>query len=357
MDTKEIFAALKQLHKEKGIPMDALCAKVQDALVKSIKTEYKGRDMVFCEIDPKEETVRVFIRKRVVDEIMDPVEEMLVDEAKKYKPTAVEGDIIEIDLDTDDFSRIEAEKGKHVIRQGIKEEERDRMREEMQSKNQEVVTARVSKVDPESGDAIVEIGTATEILFKSEQIPGEVIRAGDLIKVFVSESRNALRKTTRIELSRKNEGFVKRLLELEVPEIYDGTVEVKAVAREAGSRTKVAVYSSDENVDAVGACIGPGKARISKVVSQLNGEKIDIVKYSSDLAEFVAAAIAPAEVISAEIVETGDNKKKCSVVVPDMKLSLAIGTRGQNARLAARLTSCTIDIKPESGTETPAIVL
>lgn len=355
MVNKELFAALRMLQKEKGISMDVLCEGIQRALVTAVKRDYNNKDIVFCELNPKDETMRVFVRKNVVSEISDPDEDILVEQAQKYKPTAMPGDIIEIELETKEVSRIAADKGKHVIRQGIREAEHGKMREEIQSKNQEIVTAKVSRIDPETGDAIVEIGKSQELLLKSEQIPGEVLTPGDLIKVYVADVRDNLRRMPRATISRTHPGLVRRLFETEVPEIYDGTVEIKSVSREAGSRTKIAVYSSDENVDAVGACIGPRGARVGKVVDLLGGEKIDIVKYSENPAEFIAAALAPADVVSVTVDESGE--KSCKVIVPDMQLSLAIGNRGQNARLAAKLTGWKIDIKPESGKEAPSIVL
>lgn len=355
MVNKELFAALRMLQKEKGISMDVLCEGIQRALVTAVKRDYNNKDIVFCELNPEDETMRVFVRKNVVSEISDPDEDILVEQAQKYKPTAMPGDIIEIELETKEVSRIAADKGKHVIRQGIREAEHGKMREEIQSKNQEIVTAKVSRIDPETGDAIVEIGKSQELLLKSEQIPGEVIAPGDLIKVYVADVRDNLRRMPRATISRTHPGLVRRLFETEVPEIYDGTVEIKSVSREAGSRTKIAVYSSDENVDAVGACIGPRGARVGKVVDLLGGEKIDIVKYSENPAEFIAAALAPADVVSVTVDESGE--KSCKVIVPDMQLSLAIGNRGQNARLAAKLTGWKIDIKPESGKEAPSIVL
>lgn len=355
MVNKELFAALRMLQKEKGISMDVLCEGIQRALVTAVKRDYNNKDIVFCELNPDDETMRVFVRKNVVSEISDPDEDILVEQAQKYKPTAMPGDIIEIELETKEVSRIAADKGKHVIRQGIREAEHGKMREEIQSKNQEIVTAKVSRIDPETGDAIVEIGKSQELLLKSEQIPGEVLAPGDLIKVYVADVRDNLRRMPRATISRTHPGLVRRLFETEVPEIYDGTVEIKSVSREAGSRTKIAVYSSDENVDAVGACIGPRGARVGKVVDLLGGEKIDIVKYSENPAEFIAAALAPADVVSVTVDESGE--KSCKVIVPDMQLSLAIGNRGQNARLAAKLTGWKIDIKPESGKEAPSIVL
>lgn len=349
MVNKELFAALRMLEREKGIPLDTLCEGIQKALITAVKREYNNKDIVFCELDPKEETMRVFVRKNVVSEVLDPDADLTVEQAQKYKPTAIVGDIIEIELETKDVSRITADKGKHVIRQGIREAEHGRLREEFESHNQEIVTARVSRVDPESKDAVVEIGKAQETLFRSEQIPNETLVPGMLIKVYivgVSDPKEG-RRGPKATISRTHPGLVKRLFEAEVPEIYDGTVEIKSISREAGSRTKMAVYSADENVDAVGACIGPRGARVGKIVDMLYGEKIDIVKYSDNLAEFVAAALAPADVVSVTIED--ESEKACKVIVPDLQLSLAIGNKGQNARLAAKLTGCKIDIKPESG--------
>ncbi len=355
MVNKELFAALKMLQKDKGISMDVLCEGIQRALITAVKRDYNNKDIVFCELNPDDETMRVFVRKNVVSEISDPDEDILVEQAQKYKPTAVPGDIIEIELETKEVSRIAADKGKHVIRQGIREAEHGKMREEINSKNQEIVTAKVSRIDPETGDAFIEIGKAQEFLSKSEQIPGEELKPGDLIKVYIADVKDTTRRFPRATISRTHPGLVRRLFETEVPEIYDGTVEIKSVSREAGSRTKMAVYSADENIDAVGACIGQRGVRVGKIVDLLGGEKIDIVRYSENPAEFIAAALAPAEVVSVTVDEDGE--KSCRVVVPDMQLSLAIGNRGQNARLAAKLTGWKIDIKPESGKESPAIVL
>ena len=357
MVNKELFMALRLLEKEKGISMDVLCEGIQKALVTAVKRDYNNKDIVFCELSPEDETMRVFVRKNVVSEVVSPEEDITLEEAQKIKPTAMVGDILEIELETKEVSRIAADKGKHVIRQGIREAEHSKLREEFQSRNQEIVTAKVSRVDPETKDAIVEIGKAQETLFRSEQIPNETLVPGMLIKVFivsVSDEKEG-KRGPRATISRTHPGLVKRLFESEVPEIFDGTVEIKYVSREAGSRTKVAVYSADENVDAVGACIGPRGARVGKIVDMLYGEKIDIVKYSDDPAEFVAASLAPADVVSVTILN--EEEKTCRVVVPDLQLSLAIGNKGQNARLAAKLTKWKIDIKSESGKAETSITL
>ncbi|MBQ3150657.1 MAG: transcription termination/antitermination protein NusA [Clostridia bacterium] len=346
---KEFFEALRLLSKEKGIRLDALCDGIQKAIVTAVKRDFGNKDVVFCDIDSDKEEMKVYVRKNVVSEVTDEDCDILVEHAQKYKNGALPGDIIEIPLETKDVSRIAADKGKHVLRQGIREAEHGQLREEFQNKYQEIITAKVSKIDPVTGDAFLEIGKLEEMLPKSEQLPEETFKEGDIVKVYVVDVKDANRKYPKATLSRTHPGLVKRLFETEVPEIFDGIVEIKAVSREAGSRTKIAVYSADENVDPVGSCIGQRGARVSKIVDLLGGEKIDIVKYSEDPAEFVAASLAPAEVISVTVDEEIENA--CSVIVPAGQLSLAIGNKGQNARLAAKLTGWKIDIKPDAEVE------
>lgn len=256
------------------------------------------------------------------------------------------GKTIDIPLKTKEFGRIIAQNAKHVIRQGIREAERGKQLAEFQSKNQELVTAKVNRIDPVTGSATVEIGKTIAVLPKMEQIPGEVITEGESLKIFVVDVKDS-GKGPKIMISRTHPGLVRRLFETEVPEIYDGTIEIKSVSREAGSRTKIAVYSKDDEIDPIGACIGPKGQRVSNIVDALGGEKIDIVKYSDDVAEFVSAALAPASVCSVEILD--EDARFCRATVPDDQLSLAIGNKGQNVRLAAKLTGWKIDIKPESG--------
>lgn len=343
----EFFDALKLLSKEKGIKMEALCDGIQKAIVTAVKKDYDNKDIVFCEINPEKKEMKVYVRKNVVSEISDPVCDILVEQAQMYKTGALPGEIIEIPLETKEVSRIAADKGKHVLRQGIREAEHGQLREEFQNRIQEIITVKVQRIDPITGDAVIEIGKLEETLPKSEQMPYETFKEGDIIKVFVVDVKDLDRKYPKATLSRTHPGLVKRLFETEVPEIYDGTVEIKAVSREAGSRTKMAVYSKDANVDPVGACIGPRGARVGKIVDLLGGEKIDIIRYSDDPAGFIAEALKPADVIAADII--ADAEKSCTVTVPDTQLSLAIGNKGQNARLAAKLTGWKIDIKPESG--------
>ena len=350
MNNSEFFEAVRLLSKEKNINQEALLEGIQRAIVTAVKRDYNNKDIVFCEIDKDEATIRVFVRKNVVSEIVDPDEDMLVEQAQRFKKNALAGDIIEIELETKEVSRIAAEKGKHILRQAIREAEHGQIREEFQNKNQEIVTAKVMKVDPETLDAFVEIGKISERLLRTEQLPSDRLREGDLVKVYIAEVRDAT-KGPRATISRTHPGLVRRLLESEVPEIFDGLVEIKSVSREAGSRSKIAVYSADENVDPVGACIGQRGARVNKIVDQLGGEKLDIVRYSENPAEYVAAALAPADVISVEVLS--EEERSCRVVVPNNQLSLAIGNKGQNARLAAKLTGWKIDINPE--TEEPVI--
>lgn len=346
MNNSEFFEAVRLLSKEKNVSESALLEGIQRAIVTAVKRDYNNKDIVFCEIDEQDKKIRVFVRKNVVSEITDPDEDVTVEQAQRFKKNAVAGDIIEIELETKEVSRIAAEKGKHILRQAIREAEHGQIREEFQNKNQEIVTAKVSKIDPITLDAFVEIGKISERLMRSEQLPTDNFKEGDLIKVYVADVKDAT-KGPRATISRTHPGLVRRLLESEVPEIFDGTVEIKAVSREAGSRSKIAVYSADENIDPVGACIGQRGARVNKIVDLLGGEKLDIVKYSDDPAEFVAAALAPADVISVTILS--EEEHSCRVVVPNNQLSLAIGNKGQNARLAARLTGWKIDIRPESG--------
>ncbi|MDR1928092.1 MAG: transcription termination factor NusA [Oscillospiraceae bacterium] len=350
MNNGEFFEALRLLGKEKGIQMDALYEGIQRAIVTAVKGDYANKDIVFCEILPDTQEMKVFVRKTVVSEIADPDADLLPEQAEHLKPGAQVGDIIEIELDTKEVSRIAAEKGKHVLRQGIREAEHGKLRSEFQSREQEIVTVKVQRVEP-NGDAVVEIGKVEETLPAAEQVPGERFQPGDLIKVYVVDIKGLDRKYPHATISRVHPGLVKRLFELEVPEVREGLVEVKAVAREAGSRSKVAVVSSEENIDPVGACIGSRGSRVERIVDMLGGEKIDVIKYSEDPAEFVAAALAPAEVLSVDVAENDEHT--CHVVVPEAKLSLAIGNKGQNARLAARLTTWKIDIKSDTAVTAP----
>ena len=342
----EFFEALRLLVKEKGIDGDYLLEKIRAAIVLAVKKDYGGDENIVVVMDTETGEFAVSIRKTVVETVEDPEREMIKEEAAKYKKTAKVGDVVEIKLETKQFGRIAAQTAKHVIRQGIREAERGQKLIEFQRHNQELVSARVVRVDPVTGNATVEFGKFEAVLPRTEQVGEEVLREGMHVKVFVVDVKDT-EKGPRILISRTHPGLVKRLFEMEVPEIFDGTVEIKAVSREAGSRTKLAVVAHAENVDAVGACIGAKGARVAQIVEELGGEKIDIVEYSEEPEKFIAAALAPAKVVGVEIDPEG--AKACRVTVPDAQLSLAIGNKGQNARLAARLTGWKIDIRPESG--------
>jgi N utilization substance protein A len=345
MINEALFAALKNVAVEKRMNPDALYDSIASAMVTAIKGDYHNKEgVVFCEIIPAQSEMKVFVRKTVVSEILDKDTDILPEDAELYKPGAQLGDIVEIELDTKDFSRIAAEKAKHVLRAGIRDAEQGRIREELQSREQEIVTAKVQRIEP-NGDAIVEIGRAEEVLAADQMLPGDHIEAGDLVKVYVVDIKGIDKRYPRATLSRTHAGLVQRLFELEVPEVRDGEVEVRSVAREAGSRSKVAVWSNEPDIDAVGACIGARGSRIARIVDLLGGEKVDVIKYSEDPAAYVAAALAPAEVLDVQVVDTDEHV--CHITVPDSKFSLAIGLKGQNARLAAKLTTWKIDIRSD----------
>lgn len=346
MDNAEFFEALRLLQKEKGIEGDYLLEKIRAAIVIAVKRDFGGKENINVIMDPVTNEFSVSLRKTVVDEVEDPDEQMLPEEAARYVKNPKVGDVVDIQLETKQFGRIAAQTAKHVIRQGIREAERGQQMQEFQRRNQELVTALVTRVDPKTGAATLEFGKAEAVLPKSEQIGEEELHEGDRIKVYVVDVRDG-EKGPRALISRTHPGLVKRLFEIEVPEIFNGVVEIKAVSREAGSRTKLAVQAHDENVDAVGACIGPRGARVAGIVDELGGEKIDIVEYSDEPEKFIAAALSPAKVLSVEV--DPDGAKSCRATVPDSQLSLAIGNKGQNARLAAKLTGWKIDIRPESG--------
>lgn len=347
---KEFFEALEQLEKEKGIPVDYMLDRVGQALITAYKRDNDGMtDNVYVVPDRNKKEIRMYVRKTVVDDLYEPYEELTIEEALQYKSAPKLGDIIDIDIPTKSFGRIAAQTAKQVIIQGIREAERGMVLSEFESKEHEILTAVVSRIDPR-GSYVLEMvsqGEKTEAFLPvSEQVAGESFKEGDRVKVYVIEVRKGTRGP-QVMISRTHPGLVKRLFELEVPEIHDGIVEVRSIAREAGNRTKIAVASNDPNVDPIGACVGTRGARVGNIVEELGGEKIDIIKWSEDAAAFVSSALAPASVISAATLPEG---RACRVIVPDDQLSLAIGKEGQNARLAAKLTGCKIDIAAQSAT-------
>ena len=350
MNPAEIFAALALLEKERNIPQSFMMDKIIQAITTAYKRDHDGVENVIVDVDEEHQTLKMYVQKNVVDEedYVDPANEMTLAEAKAISAKYEIGDIVNIPVDNTEFGRIAAGNGKQVIIQGLREAERGQVYDEFNSKQHEILTGVVTRVDPRNGNVSLRIGTGTEsteaLLMAGEQVPGEELTEGMHVKVYVVDVRRSTRGP-QILISRTHPGLVKRLFELEVPEIYDGTVEVKSIAREAGSRTKMAVWSNDENVDPIGACVGPKGQRVGTIVEELRGEKIDIIKYSEDPAQFIAAALAPADVVDVWMADEG---KACRCVVPDDQLSLAIGKEGQNARLAARLTGYKIDIKPQS---------
>ncbi len=351
MNPAEIFAALEMLEQERGISKSFMMQKIVHAITTAYQRDHKDveEENIIVEVDEERKDLRMFVQKVIVDEedYVDPANEMPLEEARTLSGRYQIGDTVRIPVDRMEFGRIAAGNGKQVIIQGLREAERGMVYDEFNSKQHEILTGVVTRIDPRNGAVSLRIGTGTEsteaLLLPGEQVPDETLEEGMHIKVYVVDVRLSNRGA-QVLISRTHPGLVKRLFELEVPEIFDGTVEVKAIAREAGSRTKMAVWSNDENVDPIGACVGPRGQRVAGIVEELRGEKIDIIKYSEDPAAFIAAALAPADVVEVRMEEGG---KACRCVVPDDQLSLAIGKEGQNARLAARLTGYKIDIKPE----------
>ena len=337
----DIFEALELLEKE-GIPKAYMIEKIEQALTSAFKKEYGPTALMRVEMDPNKKKTKAYLQKEVVEVVEDPVCQISLEEARAISKKYQIGMMVEKEVKTDAFRRTSAAAAKSVIIQGIREGKRQAMQEAYENKKEEIITVTVGKIDRENGDVMLELDQGTNWLPFAEQIPGEHLTVGQKIKVFLTEVNHEA-KGPVISLSRVHPKLVWRLFELEVPEIQDGIVIIRGVSREAGSRSKIAVYSRDADVDAVGACIGNRNMRIDTIISELNGEKIDIVKYSETPEEYIAAALAPATVNS--VVMTGE--RACRVTVDPDQLSLAIGREGQNVRLAARLTGYKIDIKAE----------
>lgn len=342
----EFFAAIADIEKEKGIPQSYMLEKIEQALLAALKKDYPGcAETAKVEIDPVKKVINMYIQKEVVEDVSDPGSQIALEDATDAHAGIELGDFITEQVETKKFGRIAAQAAKQVIIQGIREAERGIVYDVFTSKEHEILTGTVSRIEPRNGSVSIRINSDSEyteaMLSANERIPGEKLTEGDRIKVYIVEVRNST-KGPQVLISRTHPGLVKRLFELEVPEIFDGTVEIKSIAREAGSRTKIAVYANDPEVDPIGACVGPKGGRVSAIVDELGGEKIDIVKYSDTPEEYIASALAPAEVVSVTMEPDG---KSSHVVVPENQLSLAIGREGQNVRLAARLTGFKIDIK------------
>ena len=336
----EFFAALDALQSETGIPKEYMLEKIETALITAFKRDSSNTN-VKVYLDENKKEMKVYQLKDVVEVVENPALEIDLESARKISRRYDIGSVAEIEFKPKDFGRISAQTAKQVIIQGIREAERGILIKEYESKKEELISATVYKIDPPTGNAILDIGKGEAVLIKSEQIPGEVIKEGERIKVYVIEVKNQT-KGPLITLSRRHQGLVKRLFELEVPEIGDGTVIINNIAREPGSRTKIAVSSNNEDVDPIGSCIGAKGGRINAVVSELGNEKIDIIKYSEDPVEYIKEALSPSKVVEVKVNET---ERSCRVVVEPSQLSLAIGKEGQNARLAAKLTGYKIDIK------------
>lgn len=343
---KEFFEALGLLAKENNIEADTLIETVKSGIMKAIKKDYPDCENISVEIDPESGKFEMKILKEIVEgEPEDPNNQISLDEARTLSKRARVGGTAEIKLNPAKFGRVAAQNAKQSIKHEIKSFERDKLIEQYKDKVFECVPATVQRVETESLNAVVTIDKNEVYFIRKEQIPGEVLKPGDVIQVYVVGVSQPDKKPS-IRISRTHRDLVKRLFEREVPEIADGTVEVKAISRVAGSRSKIAVVSNDPNVDAIGACIGPGKSRITAIVNELKGEKIDIIPWSENPEEFIAKALAPAEVKSVETYED-EEIRECKVIVPNNQLSLAIGNKGQNAKLAAGLTGYRIDILPE----------
>ena len=352
----EFFEALELLEKERHIPKEYMIEKVEAALTAACKKEY-GIANISVVIDPEKRDMKVYRKYKIVAEVEDPNTEMTKEDIERFeeeqKAAGVKlkvrsrrrsvGSDYEYELQTKEFRRLSAQNAKQVIVQGIREAEKSRQAREYEEKKGEILSAIVTKVEDSTGNVVVDTGISQAVLLKGEQIPGETLKVDDRIKVYALQVNSYDVKGPLVSLTRLHPDLVKRLFEAEVPEIQDGTVIIKNICREAGSRTKISVYSRDESVDAVGACIGNRGARINAVVDELKGEKIDVIPYNDDPSEYIKSALLPATVKSVDF----DGDRSARVVVAADQLSLAIGKQGQNARLAARLTGCKIDIKSE----------
>lgn len=358
-ENRDMIEAVAALAKEKNISKELLFSAIEEALKSAYKNNFSkeygmppSNANVRVELNRETGAVRLYARKTVERWPTDEATEISIEEAQAIQPSYQQDDIVEVEVTPDNFRRVAAQTAKQVIVQKIREAERGKVYDDFIEKENEILTAIVHSVDPETKDVYVELGKTEGVLEPSQQMATDVYAPGERFKVYVLEvvadrrlARPGAKHGPQVSVSRIHPGLVKRLFELEVPEIFDGTVEIKSIAREAGSRTKMAVWAEDPVIDPIGACVGPKGGRVASVVNELGGEKIDIVKYSEDPAQFIAAALAPADVVDVWMADEG---KACRVIVPDDQLSLAIGKEGQNARLAARLTGYKIDIKPES---------
>ena len=339
---KELLNAIAFLSKEKGVSTDVICDSLEAVLITAYKKEPEANPLADVELNRETGDYRIVAAKTVVEDVVNDHGEISLEDARKLNPEYEVGDVVNVDVTPSNFGRIAAQAAKQVMIQRLREAERSIVYDEFYNRTDDIITGLIQRI--ENKNVYVDLGKAEAILPASEQIPTETYTVGQRIKCYVVEVRKTT-KGAQILVSRTHPGLLKRLFELEVPEIYEGVVELKSVAREPGRRSKIAVYSRDENVDSVGACVGPKGSRVQNIVTELQNEKIDIVKWDEDPAVYIANARSPAQVVS---VTVDEGEKASSVVVPDYQLSLAIGKAGQNARLAAKLTNWKIDIKSES---------
>lgn len=339
---KEFFEALEELSIEKGINKEYLLEAIETALITAYKRNFNSSENVKIVIDEENATIKVYSLKEVVDDVLDPAIEIDIADAKAVKKRAKLGDIVEIEITPKDFGRISAQTAKQVIVQKIREAEREIAYTEYSDRQGEIVSGIVQRVEK---NIIIDLGKIEGIMTPNEQMPSETYEVNDRIKGYILEVQKTAKGQPQMLVSRTHPGFIRKLFELEIPEIYEGLIEIKNIVREAGSRTKIAVYSKDPNIDPVGSCVGPRGTRIQNILNEIKNEKIDVVEWSEDPIQYIASALSPATVLAVDI-----NKEEMSsrVVVPDGQLSLAIGKDGQNARLSAKLTGWKIDIKSES---------
>lgn len=343
IDVKEFIGAMEELEKERGISKAYLLESLEAALVTAYKKNFEQVDNVKVTIDEKTGEIRIFSFRTVVEEYPDPLLEISVEDARKIDKNFNVGDVVNIDIRPKDFGRIAAQTAKQVVVQKIREAERDIVFTEYNDKKGEIVTGLIQKVDDKL--VVLDLGKLEGVMLKKEQIETEEYKVNDKIRGYVLSVEKGAKGVPQVLVSRSHPDFVRKLFEFEIPEIYEGLIEIKSVSRDAGSRSKVAVYSKDQNIDPVGSCVGQKGVRIQNIINELKGEKIDVIEWSEDPAVFIAAALLPAQVLAVDVKE---EEKFAQVIVPDDQLSLAIGKSGQNARLAARLTNWKIDIKSES---------
>ena len=344
MINKDFFQALEDLETEKKIDKETFISALENALTSAYKKMYGEGKSARVMLNPERNLIRIFSYKTVVEQVEDPDKEISLDEAKLIKKSYKVGDTVETEESTKDFGRIAAQTAKQVVMQKLKEKEREQALADISEKEDELLTTIVKRID--NGTVYVQIANSNVegIMLPTDQIPGEKFQVGERVKVYVKKIKDSFRGP-QIQVTRSNVGFIRKLFELEIPEIASGEVKIKNIARDPGNRAKVAVYSDNQNIDPIGTCVGNHGIRINTIVSELNGEKIDLVEYSEDILEYIARALSPAKVIS---VETNESLNASRVIVPDDKFSLAIGKSGQNVRLAARLTGWKIEVKPES---------